>query len=697
MSEEKTTIAVPANATSNVNLFYERVDSVCGLWPSTIIYILLSLLCTGSLIWQANQAVIGYLGHENTAQTLWIYHSWEQYYYQTFRFFATNYGLTGSLAKLPELYNHLTSFGERSSVANGLDFLWTWPLAKLFGFPLYYNVKCILIVVANALAMRWLCSKMGCRPCPAFLGGLLFAFNPWQWFLLNTGRIIEAQTFWPLFFIGSFILAWGQNDPKQWARCGALLALTACNYWFYGHFAVIFALFFVLYQATAATLRCVREKKLPSFNIKLKADTWSSLFLFILTFSVIILPAAHPYLVRLFSHDNIPGLVRPDPGRVPDVSTLYRQSIAYSCEAFYAFVQPTKGLDSPINPPQSVPTEATFSANISLMVVLAFLLLCAQVTLKNKSLLKFWCWAAAVFYCLPLGPFLKHKAQLVYWQGHSIPLPYKFFCDHMPLLNKLFWPCQAILLFATAAAVFIAMSLEALRENKKFSHQLLTIIAIAILILPFGEAWQRQQLPWPHTQIAPTISSQAKRSQFLSDNVIFVPLGRRPWQATSDYNHNFYYDPDLTLVDLRLVIDNNRGLFSRHLYNSGKDIWLFDRQSLLDQNFLGFISDLGSQYVPRPFNRSDLKAVQHEGYNLIAVSERLCHHRPRSGAYTVAPDQGQAIFKDICQRLEVFFGQPVNIIKETSYEKDLIPGGVIPKSYLIKVYDTRCFEIEAKK
>ena len=668
-----------------------------SFWFSALIYALLALLCADPLRLKANQAVIGYLGHENTAQTLWIYHSWEQYYLQTLLFFKANYGFFSSLAKFPELYNHLVSFSERSSVANGLDFLWTWPLAKLLGLPLYYNVKCLIIVTANALAMRWLCGKMGCRSLPAFLGGLLFAFNPWQSFLLSTGRLIESQTFWPVFFIGSFILAWEQNTPKKWVCSGALLALTACNYWFYGHFAAIFILFFVLYHVTAAALRCIKSKKLPPFKQKFITESLSSLLLFSLTFSVIILPAAHPYLARLFSHDNIPGLVRPDPGRVPDVSILYRQSIAYSCEAFYAFVQPTKGLQSPINPPQSVPTEATFSANISLMAVLAFVLLLCQVTLKNRSRLKFWCWAAAAFYWLPLGPFLKHKAQLVYWQGSPIPLPYKFFCDHMPLLNKLFWPCQSMLLFAVAISVFIAMSLEALGENKKFSPQLMAVIAAAVIILPLSEAIQRSQLPWPSTRLAATITSKDKPAQALSKSMIFVPLGRRPWQAISDYNHNFYYDPDLTLIDLRLAIDRNRGLFSRHLYNSGKDVWLFDRQTLLDQSFIGFITDLGSPYIPRHFTQSDLEAVQHEGYNLIAVSERLCSHRPRSGAYTVNQIQGQAIFEDICQRLEVFFGQPIDILEEPSYEKDLIPGEVTPKTYLIKIYDTRRFRAEAKK
>lgn len=694
MPEEKKNV-VPQNNTDTASAPYSWANFIGGFWPSAIIYALLAILCAGTLILRAKQAVIGYLGHENTAQTIWIYHSWEQYYLQTLLFFKTNYGFFGSLARFPELYNHLTSFSERSSVANGLDFLWTWLLAKLFGLPLYYNVKCFIIVIANALAMRWLCGKMGCRPLPAFLGGLLFAFNPWQSFLLSTGRLIEAQTFWPVFFIGSFILAWEQNTSKKWACSGALLALTACNYWFYGHFVVIFALFFICYQTAAAALRYFKLKKLPSFERKFITASLSSLLLFSLTFSVIILPAAHPYLARLFSHDNIPGLVRPDPGRVPDVSTLYRQSIAYSCEAFYAFVQPTKGLQSPINPPQSVPTEATFSANISLMAVLAFFLLAFQVTLKNKSRLKFWCWAAAAFYWLPLGPFLKYKAQLVYWKGNPIPLPYKFFCDHMPLLNKLFWPCQSMLLFAIAVSIFIAMSLEALQENKKFSQQLMVIIVAAVIILPLGEALQRKQLPWPSTQLAPTINAQAQ--QTLSESMIFVPLGRRPWQAVSDYNHNFYYDPDLTLIDLRLAIDKNRGLFSRHLYNSGKDVWLFDRQTLLDQNFIGFITDLGSPYIPRRFTQKDLEAVQHEGYNLIAVSERLCNHRPRSGAYTVSPDQGQAIFEDICQRLEVFFGQPINILEEPSYEKDLVPGEVILKTYLIKIYDTRRFRIEAEK
>ncbi|MGM9998174.1 MAG: hypothetical protein ACI38Q_02080 [Candidatus Bruticola sp.] len=679
-----------------------KVSSICnpeniwGVWPSALLYLICALLCGSALCLNAGQEVAGYLGYENTAQTLWIYHSWESYYIETLRFFKDNYGFWGSWLHLPELYSRLTGFGEHSSVSNGLDFLWTWPLAKIFGFPLYYNIKCLLIIIANALAGRWLCRKMDCRPFVAFLGGLFFAFNPWQSFLMSTGRIIELQTFWPVLFIGSLFAAWEDNAPFKWAKCGAFLALTACNYWFYGHFAVIFACFFVIYQLASVAIKHIKERKYPVLQTaKLKVFLINSV-LFLLTFSVIILPTAHPYLVRLFCHDNIPGLVRPDPNRVPDVSTLYRQAIAYSCEASYPFLSPAKGLKSPINPPQSVPTEAVYSANLSLMALLAFFLLATGAIRKNITWLKFWCCSSFVFFWLPLGPFLKLNAELIQWRGSPLAMPYKFLCDHVPLLNKLFWPSQSMLLFIISVSIFIAMSFEALLSKGRLSKYLAAAISVIVICLPFGEALQKDQLPWPSSKISERTfqtSDNAKENiDFSKNGMIFVPLGRRPWLSENDYNHNFYYDPDLTLIDLRMVIDNNRALFSRNLYNCGKDAWIFNQQTSVDHPFIGFICDLGSNYEPRSFSRADLQQIQHEGYNFIAVSERLCSHRPLGGSYTTILNQGTEIFQEICQNLEKFFGPSIKTLDEYSYEKDLKMGEIVPKTYRIKIYDTRDYK-----
>ncbi|MGM9992311.1 MAG: hypothetical protein ACI376_05635 [Candidatus Bruticola sp.] len=669
------------------------VERFWGIWPSALLYLVCALLCSGTLCGHAGQEVLGYLGYENTAQTLWIYHSWESYYAETLCFFKDTYGLWGVWSHLPELYSRLVSFGEHSSAANGLDFLWTWPIVKIFSFPLYYNIKCLLIVIANALAGRWLCTKMNCRPFTAFLGGLFFAFNPWQSFLAVTGRIIELQTFWPVLFIGSLISAWENSSPYRWAKCGAFLALTACNYWFYGHFAAIFAAFFIIYQLTVVIIKQIQERKLPVLQAAKFKGVLINSALFLLTFSVIVLPAAHPYLVRLLCHDHIPGLVRPDPGKVPNTSTLYRQAIAYSCEASYPFLNPAKGLKSPVNPPQSVPTEAVYSANLSLMAILAFFLLATGAIQKNLAWLIFWCSSSFVFFWLPLGPFLKINAELVYWRGSPLAMPYKFFCDHMPLLNKLFWPSQSMLLFVISVSVFIAMSFEAMLSRKKLSQYLVAAISIIVICLPFVEAWQKAQLPWPSTKVSepifPVANNVKLNAVFPENGVIFVPLGRRPWLSDNDYNHNFYYDPDLTLIDLRLVIDKNRGLFSRHLYNSGKDTWIFNQQTAVDHPFIGFISDLGSNYEPRSFSHNDLKQIQYEGYNFIAVSERLCSHRPLSGSYTTVLDQGQKIFQEICQNLEKFFGPPIRTFDEYSYEKDLKLGEIVPKTYRIKIYDTR--------
>ena len=55
-----------------------------SLWDVNIavwaVYALLAVLFAAPASLQGAKVIFGYLGYENTAQTLWIYNSWTQYY-----------------------------------------------------------------------------------------------------------------------------------------------------------------------------------------------------------------------------------------------------------------------------------------------------------------------------------------------------------------------------------------------------------------------------------------------------------------------------------------------------------------------------------------------------------------------------------------------------------------------------------------
>lgn len=677
--------------------FTERMAG--SAWAAAAVYMVLGILCVLPAALEAGRKIIGCPGYENTAQTVWIYYSWSQYYKDTFEFFFDNYGLGGFLTHFPELYSRLASFGERSSVANGFDFLWTWPLAEIFGLPLYYNVKCLIIIVLNAMTARMLCRRLGCSASASFWGGLMFAFNPWQSALLATGRTMEAQTFVPVLFAASLLEAWGKADPWKWLICGAALAFTAVNYWFYGHFAVIFAIFLAVWHLARALFRAACGTRFRfSFDKEKCKTVCVCAAVFLLAFFVIVLPAAHPYLVRLFCGYEIPGMVRPDSGKNPDPALFYRQSITYSCEADYPFRGMWKNIMTPLNPPVTLPMEATYSGNLSVVIILSSLVFLLKTDPAVREKLIMWWWASAAFYFLPLGPFLKQSGHFVIFSDSLIPMPYKVFADWMPLLNKLFWPLQSMILFVMAAAVFTSLVLDVLLRSSRISRPLIGAGLLCVVFFTVFAQIRNGQLPIPATEISLRSQASLKSSNPIEEGCIFVPVTRRFWeQPRPEYNRNFYHDDDLTMIDMRLAIDRTKGLYSRHQYNTGRDFWIFERQTMCDNSFARFICDLGSRYVPENFDQRDMEAFMRDGYRYIVVSERSCCHRLRKGSYFTDPIAGRLIYKDVLSRLSQRFGPPAEVIKEVSYEKDFMNGRPVPQTYELSIYDLRSFNSSSQK
>ncbi|MBQ7502188.1 hypothetical protein IJT93_05660 [bacterium] len=657
-------------------------------------YALLAVLFAAPASLQGAEVIFGYLGYENTAQTLWIYHSWTQYYACMIDYCCEHYGFWGCLTHISELYGYVLRFGEHCSVSNGIDFLWTWPLAKLFGFPLYYNVKCLIILALNALAMRCLCRRSGCSPLASFLGGAIFAFNPWQLHLIVTGRIIESQTFLFVLTVLSFMEAKGSEDWRRWSLAGLMLALTATNYWFYGHFAVLFGAFLILWSISCAIYEHITGQNRLNFSFRSFFSVRRQLcaLLFVLTFAAAILPSAQPYLVRIACGDDIPGMVRPDQNQQYDPSIFYRQSINYSCEIDYPFRK--SFVQSPLSPACQIPLEHTFSANITFMALAACLTLFLYKNYPRRRLQIMWLAAAVCFYFLPLGPLLKWKGCFIGVFGRTLLTPYRVLCEYMPLFNKLVWPSQTMLLFILAVASFLALACDALQNHSKLSKPTLIGITVCLLILPVFEQLKRSHLPMPATEAPPknTVVQKTDRPGAES-GYIFVPVERKVWESALDFNRDFYYDSDLTLVDMRITVDGRKGLFSRHQYNTGKDSWLFEYQNMIDQPFVRFILDLGSETVPKSFSKEALAQVQNEGYRYIVVSERMCCHIKNRGSYLLDRHAGEIIYSDICSRLNAVFGQPVCELEETSYDRSLSGGMIEPNKYVLSFYDTQNPEI----
>ncbi len=624
------------------------------------VYFAAAIAFTYPLIKNCHTDVLGYIGFENTAQTLWIYNAWHQYQADLLTQFFAKYGWSGIL-HLDEFYRQLMAFPERNSVSNGLDFFWTVPLYKIFGFPLYYNVKCWLVLALNALCAMFLARLLNTGRLAAFIAGAVYAFNPYHFYLLSTGRMIETQTFVPVLCICSLIYTWKKDSCLTWALAGAMLGIVTDNYWFYGHFTIIFIAVFLIYNLIA--------KNPPKLG-----NLWRNLAFYLTAFLVIVMPFAHPYLVRWAIGDRIPGMIRPDPGDNPSMIRLTRQMIAFSAEADYPIKQASHKNDSPMNSPWWLPLQCTFNANITLLAIIPSIL-------RRKG--GFWLCGAFVFYLLPLGPFLKYGGGLAEIGGSNIPLPYLYLIQYFPLLTKLFWPNQSMFLFAICLAMLIAMHLDWLFKKPGLGKMWPAIIACSIIAAITIEMIGRKQLPVPQTKlnIPPVYVNEGFRKGY-----IFLPIGRRYWEVPRDFNRDYYHGSDLTIIDLHLAMSEGKGLFGRPHYMAGKDYWLYELCNLASHPYLRWLVSLGTDRKRPEFTNEEEQQVISEGYDYIVVHERICAHIQDKGSYIVDLDKGKKTFDKMCQELEARYGSAVYQGTETSWDQGIVRGTVAAYPYRVTIF-----------
>ncbi|MBQ7567273.1 glycosyltransferase family 39 protein, partial [bacterium] len=608
-----------------MNLDRPNIIQRCGFTAlAFFIYVLAAIIFTWPLITDLHGRVLGYIGFENTAQTLWIFHAWCTYQSDVLRDLLTQYGPWGLLAHIGEWYHLCMCFPERNSVANGLDFFWTWPLYKLCGFPDYYNVKCLIILALNGTAAYILGRSYIKSRLAALIAGFFYAFNPYHFYLLITGRIIEAQTFVPILAICVLLKAWDKDSLGYWAAAGAMLGLTADNYWFYGHFTIIFTVVFLLYKI------CRRQP--PKLG-----PSWRNLVFYLLAFLVLVMPFAHPYLIRLAIGQRIPGMVRPDPQNSQSMTSLTRQMIAFSAEADYPIKQQTQGSTSPFTSPWWGPWQCTFLANAVILGVLPALL---------WRRFSFWLIGAFVFYFLPLGPFLKYGGTLVNVHDNAIALPYLYLIQYFPLLAKLFWPNQSMYLFAICLAMLIGTNMDSLIERKSwFGSRLIQITLGALLLtIPVMEMRSRHQLPLPQDAITipPLYVNEGWQQGY-----IYLPLGRRYWERLGDFNRDYYHGADVTIVDLHLAMHHGKGMFGRPHYMAHKDYWLYHPYNLSTHPYLRWLVALGVRPSPE-FSAQDQQQITDEGYRYLAVHERICCHLDLEQTNATDLEGGARIFDTIC-------------------------------------------------
>ncbi len=360
----------------------------------------------------------------------------------------------------------ILALGQYPETGNVTDILTlNFPLEALFGFPAYYNIKCLLLIVTAGLGGYALLRHLVRRRGVAFLGGLVLALNPYMLReLYNCGLRQSLLVFIPLyllFLIKALGVPSARGEDASWdagwypggrrlgwaAAAGVFAGLTSGFYWFYGIFCVIQTAVVLGWRLFHPGRRSI---VLP-------------LAVIALTSVVATLPFAMPYiksyqeqqfltettfLESFPSYDEIQYYVadgyRPVTQYESYVASLNRLVLT-SKPAIYLF-----------DPREEYPIP--YAIGILALLMLPF---------GNR---RNWPWflGFALFFVLTLGPFLKwdqpHQV-VAYGDVAAVRLPYTWFFYAVPGFSRLFGPYRICSMVYVCLMALAAINLAGIQRR----------------------------------------------------------------------------------------------------------------------------------------------------------------------------------------------------------------------------------------
>jgi len=364
----------------------------------------------------------------------WVWREWVSTFFINSFIHAKPFNLVNFM------YFGILSNGRLPETGTVLDIiLISYPLKQWLSlpFPLYYNIKFVIILLINSLAGYYAIRQLTKREDVGILCGIFMVVNPFLFIVLTKARLRVGILGFAILCLYYLYELSKRPNYKTAIWCGVFLAVSSLFYAFYGMFLLVIILMVFIGKAI---LEIIRKRPIEIWKF------FKQLVLVFIVMTVIIAPWIIPYLSQIEKIE----------GETQVVGVKFFKDIPHPREVYAPeFRQDPTGHHLGVVRlimAEEMPLYYYFPIVFSLFGVLAFF--------KPRPLVFLMLGIFLVFYVLCLGPYLKlidnPEIEGFYTRpnGEFVPLPYIFFYKYVPFISRLHHP-DHYLSFASVALMFL--------------------------------------------------------------------------------------------------------------------------------------------------------------------------------------------------------------------------------------------------
>ncbi len=567
------------------------------------------------------------------------------------------------------------SLGRFPETGNIADlYLISLPLEALFGHPAYYNIKCLLILVANGLAGYALARHFTPSRTLGFLGGTVAAFNSFVFLELYQSGLRQAILWWLLLSVLFLERVLEKGETRDGVLAGVFFGMTAAFYWFYGLFLAMFS----VVRGLTAVPGLVQSER--------RRRVLASAAILILVGLAIAYVFAYPYIYIKTDHT----------GALPEV------------QWFAPFPPLDRLLDAPMTPHT---LEENLLASLARVLVSSWTLdyLWNPLHPRNVPIMlgllalglglvrirKEWFWlAVTLFFWLHTGgPYLQtalHGGERTYFMlgDEPLKLPYYYTFQVVPLMSRLFAPYRSAAMVWIGLAVLLVRNLEALRVRFSSHERAVALVLGALVPVYLGQyfldgaivAWLEPDEQGLSGRGLPVDSSIMRVHPFYHAlarepgriGIIEVPV--REQQDLVNYYQVIHQKklfrgwalpgalPPVLRYKHRSTLPETRRL-----------MWIVEPDTPAPNSFADALERMNQPpYVLRDYTVSDRDELGRRGFKYLILHERGC--------YVLLPSRGTALYETLKRRLAKHLGEHkefVELVAPDDPEFGQIDAGVL--------------------